>query len=471
MTSAARPTWSEAATQPPDVPGEVRRLRATFATGCTRDPHWRIGQLRALEAMLADREAEITAAVEADLGRSAFETVLTNNIPVRIEAGYARRHLRRWMRPHRTPTPLAVQPGSSHYRHEPLGVVGIIGPWNYPINLTLSPLVGALAAGNCAVIKPSELAPATADLLAGLLPEFLDADAVAVVTGGADEARELIAQGLDHLLFTGSPRVGALVMASAAPHLTPVTLELGGKCPVVVAADADLDVTARRIALGKIVNSGQTCIAPDYVLVDGRCRSRWRIGCAAELAEFRAALPGASRRVVNAQHAARLGELLVDHGGAVLCGGGVDLDAPSVEPTIVRRPGSGVAADAGGDSSARCSRSSASRTLTRRCGTCAPAASRSPPTCFASGADRKRAASRTSRPAASCVNHVMIHAAMPQLPFGGVGTSGMGAYHGRWGFETFTHRKAVLHKTVRPDLSLIYPPYTALKEKVLRRLF
>ena len=469
MTSAARPTWSEAATQPPDVPGEVRRLRATFATGCTRDPHWRIGQLRALEAMLADREAEITAAVEADLGRSAFETVLTNNIPVRIEAGYARRHLRRWMRPHRTPTPLAVQPGSSHYRHEPLGVVGIIGPWNYPINLTLSPLVGALAAGNCAVIKPSELAPATADLLARLLPEFLDADAVAVVTGGADEARELIAQGLDHLLFTGSPRVGALVMASAAPHLTPVTLELGGKCPVVVAADADLDVTARRIALGKIVNSGQTCIAPDYVLVDRSVQVALADRVRGDLAEFRAALPGASRRVVNAQHAARLGELLVDHGGAVLCGGGVDLDAPSVEPTIVLDPDPGsrlmqeeifgpvlpILGVADLDEAVRFVRARPK-----------PLAAY----LFASGADRKRLVEDI--PAGGIVvNHVMFHAAMPQLPFGGVGNSGMGAYHGRWGFETFTHRKAVLHKTVRPDLSLIYPPYTALKEKVLRRLF
>ncbi len=474
MTTTARPTPSGPATGPakpsPDVPDEVRRLRATFATGRTRDPDWRTGQLRSLEGMIVEREAEITAAVEADLGRSAFETVLTNSTPVRVEAGYARRHLRRWMRPRRTPTPLAMQPGIGHYRHEPLGVVGIVGPWNYPINLTLSPLVGALAAGNCAVIKPSEHAPVTADLLARLLPEHLDADAVAVVMGGPGETQQLVAQGMDHLLFTGSPRVGALVMAAAAPHLTPVTLELGGKSPAIVAADADLGVAARRIALGKIVNSGQTCIAPDYVLVDRGVQRTLAERVRGSLAEFGAALPEASRKVVNAQHAARLGELLADHGGTVFYGGGVDLAVPSVEPTIVLDPDPGsrlmqeeifgpvlpILGVADLDEAVRFVRSrpkplaaylfTSSRTDQRRLVADVPAGG-------------------------IVVNHVMYHAVMPQLPFGGVGNSGMGAYHGRWGFETFSHRKAVLRKTVRPDLSIIYPPYTALKQEVLRRLF
>ncbi|TCK20300.1 aldehyde dehydrogenase family protein [Pseudonocardia endophytica] len=463
MTDTAVPTRRA------DPVAEVDRLRSTFATGRTRARGWRIRQLRGLERMLAEREDEFAAALASDLGRPSVDAWLADLAPTAAESHYARRHLRRWMRRRRTGLPLSVLPGRAHYEYEPLGVVLVIGPWNYPAYLTLAPLVAALAAGNCAVVKPSEYAPATAELLGTLLPRYLDPDAVAVVPGGPDETQALLAQGLDHVFFTGSPEVGAKVMEAAAPHLTPVTLELGGKSPVIVAADADVEVAARRIAWTKLMNSGQTCIAPDYVLADAAVADDLTERIVAETTRFRGGRTG-GLRVVDARQATRLSGLLDGHGGTVVTGGTVDPDARTVEPTVVRDPDVG------------------SRLMTEEIfGPILPVLTvdgvhaavahvNSGPKplaayVFTASSTTARRVTRDVPAGATVVNHLMFHVLAPQLPFGGVGRSGTGAYHGRFGFETFSHRRSVLRKPTRPDPGFVYPPYDGRTERLLRRIF
>ncbi|OJY39854.1 aldehyde dehydrogenase family protein [Pseudonocardia sp. 73-21] len=448
---------------------EVARLRSTFATGRTRDVAWRLAQLEGVERMVAEREDDFAIALAADLGRPRVDAWLADLAPTTAESAFARKHLKRWMRSKRAGLPLSVQPGSARYVYEPLGTVLIIGPWNYPVYLTLTPLVAALAAGNCAVVKPSEHAPAVAALLADLLPRYVDRDAVAVVTGGPEETQDLLAQGLDHAFFTGSPEVGALIMAAAAPTLTPVTLELGGKSPVIVTGDADIAVAAKRIAWTKLMNSGQTCIAPDYVLVEESVRDTLVAGIAEATRELRGGAED-GLRIVNARQAARIAGLLDDHGGRIAYGGAVDVEALTGQPTIVVDP-----------------RPDSPLMTEEIFGPILPVLTvedldtairfvndRPKPLAVYLFSRSKGVAKRVTAEISSggtVINHLMFHVLVPQLPFGGVGRSGMGAYHGRWGFETFSHRKSVLTKPTRPDLSLIYPPYTAKAEKLLRRFF
>lgn len=224
----------------------VTGLREVFATGRTRDVSWRIEQLRGIERLCDEREQEIVDALAADLGRPAFDGWLADIASTKAEAAYARKHLKKWMRRRPVGLPLSQLPGRAWVQYDPLGVVLVIGPWNYPFYLSVSPLVAAVAAGNCAVVKPSELAPKTSEVLARLLPQYLDPDAIKVVEGDGATTQALLAEGFDHALFTGGTEVGKKIMAGAAPTLTPVTLELGGKSPVIVTADADIDVAARR---------------------------------------------------------------------------------------------------------------------------------------------------------------------------------------------------------------------------------
>lgn len=451
-----------------DVATVVDRLRATYASGRTRPLAWRRRQLVAIERLLAEREPEIAAALHEDLGRSPHNAWLGDIAGTRAEADYARRHLRRWTRRRRTSLPLAMLPGRGFYRYEPLGVVLVVGTWNYPVNLTLTPLIAAVAAGNTVVVKPSEHAPATSALLARLLPRYLDPDAVAVCEGDASVTQQLLAQGLDHCFFTGGAEAGRRVMEAAARHLTPVTLELGGKSPVIVAADADLDVAARRVASVKLLNSGQTCIAPDYVLVEAGVRDAF-------VEKLRAALEAFQRdetaqRVVNGRQFERLRGLLDGHGGTVVLGGGTDAAVPAVEPTVVLDP------DPTSELMGEEIFGPILPVLTVGTVDDAIAFVNSRPKPLAlyvftrSTTTAERVLARTSSGGA-VVNHLAAHFLTPQLPFGGVGGSGMGAYHGEWGFQQLSHRRAVLVKPARPDPSLIYPPHTPLKQKILRKLF
>ena len=315
----------------------VARLRATFASGRTRSATWRRNQLVALERLLTDREADFAEALAKDLGRPATDAWLADLAPVTAEARFARKHLGKWMRPKRVGVPLAAMPARAWYEYEPLGVTLIIGPWNYPVFLALSPLVGALAAGNCAIVKPSEHTPTVSAKLADLLPRYLDADAVAVVQGAAAETQDLLAQGLDHAFFTGGPEIGKAVMTAAAAHLTPVTLELGGKSPAIVTAESNIRTAARRIAWTKTLNSGQTCVAPDYVLVDERVRDRFIAELCEALDTFLQESPSLLP-LVNSRHAARIQQLLKKSGGKIVRGGHVDVDGAAAHLSVVLDP-------------------------------------------------------------------------------------------------------------------------------------
>jgi aldehyde dehydrogenase (NAD+) len=454
----------------PEVEAErvVARLRTTFADGRTRDLRWRRRQLAGIERLCAEQESAIATAMAADLGRSAHDTWLGEIASTRGEAAFARKHLRRWARKRRVALPAAQLPGSAHYRYEPLGTVLVIGPWNYPVYLCLGPVVGALAAGNTVVVKPSEHAPAVSALLAEILPRYVDPDAVAVVEGEAGATQALLAQGLDLAFFTGGPEIGKKVMAAAAEHLTPVVLELGGKCPAFVTADADLEVTARRLVWTKLMNSGQTCIAPDYVIVERSVRDALLTEILRCYERFRAGEPAQTRIVDRRQHD-RLARLASGHGGRVVLGGGADREAATMEPTVVVDP----------------DRSSALMTE-EIFGPILPvltvdsldeairhvnAGSKPLAVYVFSGSRRSQERILTEVPSGGAViNHAMMHCLVPQLPFGGVGTSGMGSYHGKWGFEAFSHRKAVLSKATKPDPGLLYPPYSDREKKLMRRL-
>jgi aldehyde dehydrogenase (NAD+) len=449
------------------VADQVAGLRATFRGGRTRPLAWRLAQLDAIVRLLDEREADFARALAADLGRSPGDAWFADLAPVTAEAKYAARNLRSWAKPTRVATPLGVKPAKAWYEYEPLGVVLVIGPWNYPILLMLAPLVGAVAAGNCAVLKPSEHAPACSALLARLLPRYLDPEAVRVVEGDAQVTQQLLDQGFDHCFFTGSPEVGKAIMASAAKHLTPVTLELGGKSPVIVAHDANLRIAARRIAWGKLLNSGQTCVAPDYVLVDTAVRD-----------EFLALLTDAARSlgkgarlpIVNARHTARLATLVDEAGGDTVYGGSVDARAEQAELTIVVDPDAEsalmreeifgpvlpvVTVDSLDDAIAHVQQGPKPLAVYLF---------------SASRATERRILDELSSGGA-VINHLVYQFGVPQLPFGGVGHSGTGVYHGKWGFETFSHRKAVLRKPTWFDPAVGYPPYTKIKQLVLRRLF
>ncbi len=451
------------------VPDVVKRLRTTFASGRTRSADWRLDQLGRLETMLREREGEIVAALHADLGRAPTEAYATEVGFVLAELRHARRNLQRWMRPERVWTPFVVQPARARVHREPVGVVLVIGPWNYPVQLVLAPLVAAIAAGNCAVIKPSEISAHSSHVLAQLAPEYLDDDAVAVVEGGVPETTALLAERFDHVFYTGNGTIGRIVMEAAAKHLTPVTLELGGKSPAIVDRNADLAVAARRLAWGKYVNAGQTCVAPDYVLVDESLEDELLDRLRDAVRTFYGDDPRQSpdyARIVNDSHFTRLEHLVTD--GDVVFGGDRDPATRYFAPTALRNVP--VASTVMRDEIF----GPILPVIPVRDVTAAIdfVNERDKPLALyvfsESEAVQERVVEETTSGGVA-VNATMLHLAVPELPFGGVGPSGMGAYHGRAGFDTFSHRKSVLSKSTRLDPDLAYPPYTRLKNAILHR--
>jgi aldehyde dehydrogenase (NAD+) len=468
MTAEVTATPSSAA-QPGDVAATVARLRTTFATGRTRDVAWRRRQLTALEKLLVDNEAAIAAALADDLGRQPFEAWLADVASTAGEAADAARNVGKWTKRKHRWLEFAQRPGRGWVEYEPYGTVLVIGAWNFPFALTLGPAVGAIAAGNTVVLKPSEVSPASSALMAGLVPRYLDPDAIAVVEGDGAVSQQLIAMGFDKLCFTGGTEIGRRVYESAAKHLTPVTLELGGKSPVIVAADADVAVAAKRIAWTKLINSGQTCIAPDYVLADATIRDELVAKIGDAVASFEAGNSG--KRIVNERHFDRLTAALADTLGRVAVGGGSNAATIEIEPTVVVDPAldEPLMTDeifgpilpivtVGSLDDAIDFVNSRPKPLAAYLFT-------------GSKGVRERVIKEVSA-GGMLVNHLLFQFSTTKLPFGGVGPSGMGAYHGRFGFEEFSHRKAVLTKPTRPDLTaMIYPPYTEKAWKLARKLF
>jgi aldehyde dehydrogenase (NAD+) len=442
----------------PDIPKTVARLRETFATGKTRSVEWRRAQLRGIERMMTENEAKIAAALKADLDRKPFEAWLADTASTAAEARYAAKHVKKWMRRKYSLLELAQLPGRGWVEYEPYGTVLIIGAWNYPFYLTLGPAVGAIAAGNAVVLKPSEIAPASSQLMAQLVPHYLDRDAIAVVEGDGAVSQELIAQGFDRVMFTGGTEIGRKVYEGAAPHLTPVTLELGGKSPVIAAEDADIDVTAKRIAWIKLMNAGQTC------------RDKLVGKIAEAISKYETDHPD-GMRIVNQRQFDRLTGYLAKTKGEIAFGGGFGASDLRIHPTVIVDPDPDeplMKEEIFGPILPVVSVQSLDEAIRF-------VNSRPKPLSAYLFTKTRAVRERVIKevPAGGMlVNHLAFHVSTAKLPFGGVGPSGMGAYHGRWGFEEFSHRKSVLTKPTRPDVSaIIYPPYTEKAWKLARRLF
>jgi aldehyde dehydrogenase (NAD+) len=452
------------------IPGVVEALRVGFQAGKTRPLPWRRQQLRRLRDMCRQEEARMLEALRADLGKPALEAYAGEIGYLVAEVGHTLKHLSKWSRPERVKTPMVNALGKSYIQREPLGVVLIIGPWNYPIQLLLAPLIGALSAGNCALLKPSEITTHSSQLMAELVPRYFDADAVRVVEGGVPETTALLEQRFDHIFFTGSTAVGKIVYQAAAKHLTPVTLELGGKSPCYVDREVDMAVAARRIVWGKYFNAGQTCVAPDYVLVDKVQHEPLLEALSATIRDFYGTDPKNSpdyARIASDRHHARLCAFLGD--GEVVVGGESDASTRYIAPTVLKdvtpdKPVMGeeifgpilpvLPVESPGQAvefiNAR-PKPLALYVFSRNGGTA------------------RRILGETSSGGA-CVNDAISHLATPDLPFGGVGDSGLGAYHGRASFETFSHRKSVFDRSTFVDLKLRYPPYEGALKWVKRLL-
>lgn len=453
-----------------DFSGLVAELRAAFDERLTRPLQWRREQLRALDRMLAENEEEFGAALKADLGKPALEGWTTDLAFARNEIKLLDKHLESWTADEKVRLPLTVQPGSARIVREPLGVALVIAPWNYPVQLLLVPMAGAIAAGCAVVGKPSEMAPASSAAMARLAPRYLDQRAIALVEGGVAETQALLRERWDTIFYTGNGTVGRVVARAAAEHLTPVTLELGGKSPVIVDHDADLKVAASRIAWGKFLNAGQTCVAPDHLLVHESRVAELTDRLAQTIASMYGVDPQASpdyARIVNDRHFARL-EHLLGAGATVAFGGDRDAADRYIAPTLLTE----LAADAPvmqeeifgpllpivpvadvDDAIARVN------------------AGDKPLALYAFSQSQQtldHVVAHTSSGGVA-LNHVVLHLMPPGLPFGGVGESGTGAYHGRSSIDAFSHRKSVLSKPTRFDPPLLYPPFTRVKEWIVRQ--
>ncbi|MBL7982176.1 MAG: aldehyde dehydrogenase family protein [Flavobacteriales bacterium] len=448
----------------------LHRLRTHFETDATRSYAARRDALKRLRASLRKHEEELLSAMHADMRKPRFEAYLSDVGLVYAEIAHALVGLKEWMRPAHPPTPLALQVASSMVRPEPLGVVMIIAPWNYPALLVLSPLVGAIAAGNCVVVKPSNETPRTAAVLERIIGEAFAPEHVLVVQGpGRMVGPQLITPfRFDHIFFTGSPNVGRQIMALAAPHLTPITLELGGKSPAIVDRKVDLDRAAQRIAWSKYFNAGQTCIATDHVLVHREVMEPFIAAVAKHVRRFYGSDPQKSphfARLVNDRRFQVVKDYL-QH-GQVAMGGTHDASDRYIAPTVlvdVPLDAPPMREEVFGPVMPVVPWSEREEVLAMVKRNPFPLAT------YVFSSDRRAQRYFTERIAfgGGCINHCMLHFGHPDMPFGGVGTSGMGRYHGKASFELFSNHKGVVHASTLMEPGIQLPPYTSLKERVLR---
>lgn len=437
-------------------------LREFFDKGATRDVACRIGRLKALRRVITKQMEEINAALWSDLRKSSGEAYLTEIGVVLGEIDYHVKHLRRWGKPRRLATPLAFCPSKSRIMYEPYGVVLIIAPWNYPFQLLLEPLIGAISAGNCVVLKPSPFAPATAEVIKKIVAAVFEPGHVAVFDGEGDVVEQLLRERFDYIFFTGGPRFGQHVMEMAAKHLTPVTLELGGKSPCIVGRGANVEIAARRTAWGKFINAGQTCVAPDYVFVHEDQQAEFVEAVRLAVKRFYGDRPYESPdypRIVHREGTERLARLM-HSSGQVVVGGEVNVEEKYIAPTVL--------IDVESDSPIMREEifgpilpvltyreiDDVIRFVNRR---------EKPLALYYFGPEReaREVLNRTSSGGA-CVNDAIVHLANPRLPFGGVGMSGIGKYHGKASFELFSNLRSVVKSFTFFDNHFRYPPYKHL---------
>lgn len=448
----------------------VKRQRTWFATGQSLDIDFRVAQLKKLRDLISRHEDEILAALNTDLGKSPFEGYATELGMALNPIDHAIKNTARWAKPKRVPTPLFHFIGSSHIHSDPYGVTLIISPWNYPFQLAVSPLSGAIAAGNTCIIKPSEVAPATSKILAKIINPNFDPGFLYVLEGGVEATTDLLKEKFDYIFFTGGTNVGRVVYEAAAKHLTPVTLELGGKSPCVVDKDINIAIAARRITWGKLINSGQTCVAPDYLYVHKDIKAPLIEAIKKEIKGFYGDSPMENAeygKIINRRHFDRLRSYLGS--GKIVHGGNANENALKIEPTIVENPASdspllneeifgpilpviefGDVKEVIGYVNAR------PKPLALYL--------------FSNDSDFQDSILKNTSSGGVSINDTVMHMTGENMPFGGVGDSGMGGYHGQHSFDTFSHKKSVLKRTFWPDAPLRYPPYNKVSLRSLKML-
>ena len=437
----------------------ICKQRDFFKSGKTKDVAFRIEHLKTLKQAIVNHQPAIIEALRADLNKPEFEAYATEVGVIKREIDYCLKHIKSWTQPKKAATSIEQFPAFARIYPEPLGVVLIISPWNYPFQLMISPLVGAIAAGNCAILKPSEIAPHTSGVLAELIHKHFEPAYVAVVEGGVETSQQLLAQKFDHIFFTGSTAIGKIVMEAAAKQLTPVTLELGGKSPCIVDSDVNIQYTARRITWGKFINAGQTCIAPDYLLVDKKIKQDLLDSIQKCIREFYGDEPGASPdycRIINQKHFSRLVEFLKD--GEIVIGGETNPAQRYIAPTVLDR----VSLEQPVMQDEIFGPILPAIEYTDLAEAIAIINERPKPLALYLFSSNKKFQERVLQETSSggvCINDCVIQFSGSSLPFGGVGDSGIGSYHGKASFDAFSHYRSVLNRSFLLDLKLRYAPY------------
>ncbi len=439
-------------------------------SGITLDVNFRIRQLKRLKEAIKAHDVLIYDALKKDLNKPVFESYVTELGSVYGEIDYMIKHVKDWAKPKRVPTSLAHFYSKSHIYQEPYGRVLIIAPWNFPIQLSFVPLVGAITAGNCVVLKPSELAPYTARVIQQIIESVFAREYVAVEQGDGKVSQQLLKEGIDYCFFTGSTQVGKAIMETASQTLTPVTLELGGKSPVIVAKDTNIKHAAQRIVWGKFTNAGQTCIAPDYLLVDEVIRDDLISAIIEVIEEYYTKKPLENSdysKMINKRHFKRVKKLMKNQ--SVIYGGGSNKEMLTIEPTLVLEP------ELDTELMQEEIFGPILPILTYREVNQAVEFIRSkdkPLALYLFTQDKalKEYIIKNLSFGGAAINDTLIHQSNYNLPFGGVGASGMGQYHGKYSLETFSHPKSVIEKTDLFDIKLRYPPYKDCALKFIKKI-
>ncbi|XP_024019181.1 aldehyde dehydrogenase family 3 member H1 isoform X3 [Morus notabilis] len=453
----------------------VKELQNVFKSGKTKSYEWRVSQLKSIAKMLEEREKDITEALHKDLEKPELEAFISEISTSKSSCQHALQELQHWMAPEKVKTSITSYPSSAEIVSEPLGVVLVISTWNFPFLLSLDPVIGAISAGNAVVLKPSEVAPGTSSLLARLFEKYLDNSAIRVVEGAVPETTALLEQKWNKILYTGSARVGRIVMAAAAKHLTPVILELGGKCPAVVDSNLNLQVASRRIIAGKwALNNGQACIAIDYIITTKDFAPTLIDSLRRELEQSFGQNPLETRdvsRIVNKYHFSRLLKLLDEDkvSDKIVLGGQSNEDQLRIAPTILL--------DVPDDTEIMKEEIFGPFlpivTVEKIEDSFDVINSRPQPLVaylFTNNDQLKKDYVQNVSSGGMLVNDTVLHVTVDGLPFGGVGESGMGSYHGKFSFDGFSHKKSVMYRGFEPDASVRYPPYTPQKQRLLKAL-
>lgn len=454
-----------------NVNEKLAQTNSFFATQETLSYTFRMEQLEKLKNAILEKEKIIIEALQKDLGKHPFESYTSEIGFVLNSIRHTKKHLKKWMKPKKVRSTWSLFPSKGEILYEPYGTVLIIGPFNYPFQLLIEPLIGAIAAGNCAILKPSELVPTVSAVVTEMINTTFEPSYICSVEGGVETNQALIHANFDYLFFTGSTKVGKIVMEAAAEHLTPITLELGGKSPVVIDETANLTIAAKRIIWGKTLNAGQTCVAPDYIMVHESVKEalidelkKTLISYYGETIEDREDFG----RIVSERHFLRLREMLEADKNGILIGGKYSIEKRFMEPTVL---------DATWDSATMQEEIFGPLlpvlTYTKLDEAIESMKKLDKPLAlylFTNSKETEEMVIPAISSGGVCVNDVLTHIVPPSLPFGGVGASGMGAYHGEYSFTTFSHQRSVLRKSVRVDIPILFPPYTEKKEKIIRKV-